>query len=128
MSFCLCTGAALSCSFGSAPAVFSTLPVPRVVIGGRPAGVMADTAPAVNIPPFGMCASPANPAVAAATAAAMGALTPMPCVPVPAGPWLNPSANVLIGGQPAISNSSKLICAWGGQIAPQFAGQTGVQL
>lgn len=128
MSFCLCTGATLSCPFGNAPVPFSALPVPRVVINGRPAGVMTDMAPVVNIPPFGMCSSISNPMVASATAAAMGALTPMPCVPVPAGPWLNPAPKVLVGGQQAISDGSKLMCAWGGQIAVQFAGQTSVQL
>lgn len=128
MSFCLCTGAALSCSFGAAPSTFSALPVPRVVVSGRPAGAMTDMAPAANIPPFGMCSSLANPTVAAATAAAMGALTPMPCIPVPAGPWLAPAPKVLIGGQPAISDGSKLMCAWGGQICAQFAGQTCVQV
>lgn len=128
MSFCLCTGAVLRCPFGSAPAVFSALPLPRVVINGRPAGVMTDMVPTVNIPPFGMCSSLSNPTVASATAAAMGALTPMPCVPVPAGPWLNASPKVLIGGQPAISNDSQLMCAWGGQIAVQSAGQASVQL
>ncbi len=128
MSFCLCTGAVLNCPFGSVPATFSALPVPRVMINGRPAGVMTDMAPAVNIPPFGMCSSLGNPTVAAATSAALGALTPMPCVPVPARPWLTPSPKVSIGGLPAISNDSKLMCAWGGQIAVQFAGQTSVQL
>lgn len=127
MSFCLCTGAVLRCPFGSAPASFSALPVPRVVISGRPAGVITDAAPAVNIPPFGLCSSPSNPAVASATAAAMGALTPMPCVPVPAGPWLIPAPAVLIGGRPAVTSGSRLPCAWGGQIAVQFAGQACVQ-
>lgn len=128
MSFCLCTGAALSCSFGAAPAPFSALPAPRVAVSGRPAGVMTDMAPMVNIPSFGTCSSLANPTVASATAAALGALTPMPCIPVPAGPWLNPIPKVVIGGQPAISDGSKLTCAWGGQISVQFAGQTCVQV
>lgn len=128
MSFFLCTGANLSCSFGSAPVPFSALPVPRVVISGRPAGVMTDMAPGVNIPPFGTCASLANPTVASATAAALGVLTPMPCIPVPAGSWLNPAPTVIIGGQPAITDGSKLMCAWGGRISAQFAGQTCVQL
>ena len=92
------------------------------------AGVMTDTAPTVNIPPFGMCSSLSNPTVASATSAAMGVLTPMPCVPVPAGPWLNPVPKVSIGGQSAISNGSKLMCAWGGQITVQSAGQTSVQV
>lgn len=128
MSFCLCTGATLSCPFGVAPVPFSALPASRVMINGRPAGVMTDMAPAVNIPPFGMCSSLSNPTVASATAAALGVLTPMPCIPVPAGPWMNPAPKVLIGGQQAISDGSKLMCAWGGQISVQFAGQTGVQL
>ena len=80
MSFCLCTGAVLQCPFGSVPASFSALPIPRVVINGRPAGVMTDMAPTVNIPPFGMCSSLSNPTVASATSAALGVLTPMPCV------------------------------------------------
>ena len=128
MSFCLCTGAVLQCPFGSVPASFSALPIPRVVINGRPDGVKTDMAPTVNIPPFGMCSSLSNPTVASATSAALGVLTPMPCVPVPAGPWLNAAPKVFIGGQSAISNDSKLMCAWGGQIAVQSAGQTSVQL
>lgn len=128
MSFCLCTGGVLSCSFGAAPSSFQSLPVPRVLISGRPAGILTDMAPMVNIPPFGMCSSPSNPTVAAATAAALGVLTPMPCIPVPAGPWLNPVPKVLIGGQPALSDDSKLTCAWGGQISVQFSGQAGVQV
>lgn len=128
MSVCLCTGAILQCPFGAAPAAFSALPTPRVLAAGRPAGVMTHSVPMVSIPSFGMCSSPANPAVASATAAALGVLTPMPCVPAPAGTWLVPSPKVLIGGQPAITDGSRLLCAWGGQISVQFAGQTSVQL
>lgn len=128
MSFCLCTGAILTCAFGNVPVPFNALPIPRVFINSRPAGVLTDMAPIVNIPPFGMCVSLSNPTVAAATAAAMGVLTPMPCIPVPAGPWLNPAPKVLIGERPVISNDSKLMCVWGGQITVQFAGQTSVQL
>lgn len=128
MSFCLCTGALLQCSFGASPAPFSALPAPCVLAAGRPAGVTADLAPLVNIPSFGMCSSLSNPTVASATSAAMGVLTPMPCVPVPTGSWLVPSHKVLIGGQPAITDGSKLMCAWGGQISVSFAGQTSVQL
>ena len=118
----------LSCPFGVAPVPFNALPAARVMVGGKPAGCLTDSVPMMNIPTFGMCKSLSNPAVAAATAAALGVLTPMPCVPVPAGPWMNPSPKELIGGKPALSDGSKLMCAGGGQISVQFAGQTGVQL
>lgn len=126
MSCCLCTGAVLKCMFGMIPTVLNALPVSRVMIGGRPAGVMTDMIPMVNIPTFGMCRNPANPAVAAATAAALGVLTPMPCVPVPAGGWLNAAAKVQFGGVNALTEKSKLMCVWGGEISVQFAGQVNV--
>jgi hypothetical protein len=63
-----------------------------------------------------MCSSPANPQVAAATAAALGVLTPMPCMPVLSAPWAPGSPTVLIGGYPALNQTSKLICNWGGVI------------
>lgn len=126
MSFFVCTGAILKCPFGMAPVPFNSLPVSRVMIGGRPAGVMTDMMPIVNIPPFGMCQSPANPMFIAATAAKLGVPTPVPCVPVPAGVWLETDAKVRIGGQPALTAGSKLMCAWGGQITVQFPGQVTV--
>ena len=126
MSFCLCGRGLLQCSFGLTPTSFSALPTGRVTAGGMSVGVMTDMAPAVNIPPFGMCRSLANPTVAAATAAALGALTPTPCVPVPAGAWMGAAPTVSVGGQSVLTQDSKLACAWGGQITVQFAGQTGV--
>lgn len=123
-----CTGAMMTCSFGAAPVPLSVLPVRRVTAGGVPAATILEMAPAVNVPPFGTCSSMANPAVASATAAAMGALTPMPCVPVPAGSWIVGSPTVLIGGIPALSASTKLMCAFGGMIQMSFAGQATVQI
>ena len=115
MSFLVTTGATLQCSFGAAPSVLNVLPASRVV-GGAPAATIMDHAPMVNVMPFAMCNGPANPMVAAATAAALGVLTPMPCVPATAAPWVPGSPTVLIGGQPALQNDSKLMCNWGGVI------------
>ena len=81
MAMQVCMGAMLKCSFGNAPSTLAVLPTNQVYASIMPAANVMDYAPLVNIMPFGMCSSLANPTVAAATAAAMGALTPMPCLP-----------------------------------------------
>lgn len=108
--------ATMMCSFGIAPSTLVVLPIPRVLIEGKPAATIADNIPMVNIPPFGMCTSLANPTVAAATAAALGVLTPMPCIPAPAGPWLNGATTTLIGGKPGLTLGAQCQCAYGGVI------------
>lgn len=75
MGYGVLGGTVLQCSFGMAPSVLNVLPTARV-ISSMPMASIADCVPLVNIMPFGMCSSMANPTVAAATAAAMGALTP----------------------------------------------------
>ena len=122
------TGAPMQCSFGAAPSVLNVLPEKRTTAVGPPAATIVDMIPLVNIPPFGVCSSPANPAVAAATAAAFGVLTPMPCVPVPVGPWVPGSPTVLIGKILALNNTCKLFCAWGGVIQFVNAGQLTVNV
>jgi hypothetical protein len=91
------TGAILQCSFGAVPSTLSLLPVNRVMAGGVPAATIMDHIPIANIPPFGMCSSIANPTVASATTAALGVLTPMPCVPATPAPWVPGAATVLTG-------------------------------
>jgi len=108
-------GAVLQCSFGLAPSTLIPLPVSRVTIEGKPAATITDSAPMVNVPPFGMCSSLANPTVAAATAAAFGVLTPMPCVPVTT-PWKPGAPKTTLGGKPALTAGSTCNCAWGGVI------------
>jgi hypothetical protein len=124
----LVTGTALlSCSFGAAPAMLSVLPVNHVLVN-LPAATIMDNKPLLNIMPFGVCSTPANPMVAAATAAALGVLTPMPCIPVTVAPWTAGNPAVLIGGLPALTDNSKLMCSWGGCISISFAGQVKVSL
>lgn len=110
--------AVLQCSFGLAPSTLMPLPKGApVMIGGVLAGTTQDMAPVVNIPPFGMCTSLANPTVAAATSAALGVLTPMPCVPVTTGPWLPGAVRTLVNGAPALTAGDKCLCTWGGVIS-----------
>jgi len=110
-------GAMLECSFGVAPSTLVVLPVNRVLCEGPPAANIMDHIPLVNIMPFGMCSSPANPEVAAATAAALGLLTPMPCVPATTEPWAPGAVNVLLANQPSLDNVSTCTCMWGGVVA-----------
>lgn len=117
------TGAPLQCTFGVAHPVLSVLPINRVTAVGPPAATIMDNEPMVNIAPFGMCTSMSNPQVAAATAAAMGVLTPMPCIPVTAAPWVPGSPTVILGTAPALNNASKCMCNWGGVISILAPGQ-----
>lgn len=117
-----CTGGQLQCTFGMAPSVFNATPRP-IMTSNMPAGVITDNVPMMNIMPFGMCNSPANPTVAAATAAALGVLTPMPCIPATVAPWAPGVPNVLITNIPALDNTCKLMCNWGGVISFVTPGQ-----
>ena len=128
MGIHVCSGATLQCSFGLAPGSLIVLPQNRVVTGGMPDANIMDNKPMVNIMPFGMCSSLANPTVATATAAAWGVLTPMPCVPNTVVPWTPGNPTVLLGGQPNINNSSKLACMWAGVISVVVPGQTTVMV
>lgn len=69
-----------TCSFGMAPSTLMVTPEKKTV-SSMPVATIMDHVPMKNVMPFGMCQSMANPAVAAATAAAFGVLTPMPCIP-----------------------------------------------
>lgn len=112
----------LQCSFGVAPGVLTVLPANRTMTGGPAANIM-DHVPMLNILPFGMCNCPSNPMVAAATAAALGVLTPMPCIPMTSAPWMPGAPTVMVGGMPSLQNSSKLMCQWGGVIQILAPGQ-----
>jgi hypothetical protein len=109
-------GATLQCSFGAAPSTLVVLPVNQVMGEGPPAANIQDHIPMVNIMPFGMCSAPSNPTVAAATTAAAGVLTPMPCIPATLSPWTPGAPNVLLGNQPSLDNISKCLCNWGGVV------------
>ena len=114
--------AQMLCSFGLAPSALNVLPLNRVMIEKKPAATVMDNIPIVNIPPFGMCSSLANPTVAAATSAALGVLTPMPCIPNPVGPWLPGAIQTKIGGMAALTMGSTCNCSWGGIIQLLFPG------
>lgn len=119
----VCTGAVMQCSFGVAPATLNVMPVSRTIVNNMPMANILDNKPFINILPFGMCNSIANPTVAAATAAALGVLTPMPCIPSTVAPWVPGSPTIMVGNAPALTAQSQLMCMWGGVIQISFPGQ-----
>ena len=108
--------ALMACSFGKTPSSLIVLPVNRTNAEGTPAPNIMDFKPIVNIPPFGMCTVPTNPAVIAALG------SPVPCVQLTTDPWIPGSPTVTIGGMPALNSTSKCMCKWLGVISITFAG------
>ncbi len=128
MPLMVCTGATLQCSFGLAPGTFNATGVCRVNAMNKPAGTFMDNIPMTNVMPFGNCTSLANPTVSAATTAAQGVLTPMPCIPIlPAG-WVPGSPTVTLGGKQALNMNCNVTCQWGGIIQIINPGQTSVNV
>ncbi|MDE3135823.1 MAG: DUF4280 domain-containing protein [Acidobacteriota bacterium] len=123
-----CMGAMMRCSFGAAPSSLVVLPTNRVFTNEVPDANIMDHIPMVNIMPFGVCSSMAFPATASATAAAMGALTPMPCIPATPAPWITGAPTVLLGNFPTLDNVSQLMCIWGGVIEFVDAGEVTVEV
>lgn len=117
----------MSCSFGAAPSTLMVTPENKVVTT-MPIATIMDNVPMKNIMPFGMCNSIANPQVAAATAAALGVLTPMPCIPNVAAPWVPGSPTVMIANKPVLNKDSKAMCLWAGVIQISNPGTTTIQV
>jgi Domain of unknown function (DUF4280) len=121
------TGATISCSMATPPAQVPLTATPKAtpVDAGTSAANVEDYVPLTNIPSFGMCGAPSNPAVAAATAAKAGAFTPAPCAPAVSAPWTAGAAKVKVSGQPALHQGCQATCAWGGLITISSPGNAG---
>jgi hypothetical protein len=115
--------AMLMCSFGTSPSNLVVVPAGRPVCNSQPAANIQDFAPMVNITPFGMCSSIANPQVAAATSAAMGVLTPQPCIPATSAPWV-PGGVTMVAQQPTLDSTCTCNCMWAGMITISDPGST----
>ena len=116
MAVQVCTGAMVACTFGAVPAVFTASSAD--VDATAPAGVITDVSVA-NIPTFGVCVAPANPAVAASPQHTA------PCLPV-LQPWTPGSARVTINGVNALDDTSQCVCAWLGVVTVMSPGQSNV--
>ncbi|MEO8396277.1 MAG: DUF4280 domain-containing protein [Chloroflexota bacterium] len=115
--------AMMTCTFGVAPSALVSLPTSRVFIENKPVSTIQDFAPLTNIMTFGMCNSPANPVVIAATAAKLGVFSPMPCIPSTVSPWTPGSPTVMAGGIPVLNSTCQCMCLWGGMISFSSPGE-----
>ena len=114
--------AKLECNQGSAPSNLVVLPR-RIQVNGKFRANIMDCVPMTNVLPFGMCKSMTNPAVAAATAAAQGVLTPQPCTPA-CSIWIGGKTLVLVDNKPSLLKGDKTVCPLGaGMIEVKDSGQ-----
>lgn len=125
MAIPVVSGATIACPMGLSTGTIVATSQVSVMLGGKPVALISDSAPLTNVTPCGMCTSMANPTVAAATSAAMGVLTPMPCIPAPMGAWVC-GMSPIVAGKPTLTSEGKLACSYGGSITIVNPGQTAV--
>lgn len=118
-----CSGAVLKCSKGTSNGSLVASPKAVSLCSQQQANI-GDHVSMVNIRPFGRCRSLAYPPTASATSAHHGHLTPMPCIPGTATNWSIVDANSLLCGKPALLNTAKLRCVYGGEITIINPGQS----
>lgn len=118
-----CSGAVLKCSHGTSNGSLVATPKSVSLCGQQQANI-GDHVSVVNIRPFGRCRSLAYPPTATATSAHHGHLTPMPCVPGTPFNWSIIDADSILCGKPALLNTAKLRCVYGGEIKIVNPGQS----
>ena len=119
----VCSGATMKCTFGDRKAKLTVYPDRTVFLTGQPMANISDHTSLYNIAPFGKCHTTRFPPTGAATAAAHGKLTPMPCVPGTNSNWMNGKNDYIIKGDPALLKSSFCRCCYGGVITITDDGQ-----
>lgn len=116
-------GAKMECNMGDASSNLKVLSIHCVQLTEKNKANIADCKPYDNVPPFGKCKSLVNPAVAAATSAANGKLTPMPCTPA-CSMWIPSKTDYMIDDMFPLMNTDKAVCPLGaGMIKITDSGQ-----
>lgn len=119
------SGASIGCTMGLGSGTLNATSQVTIRFNGATVATKNDVG-AQNVGSCGMCTSMGNPTVASATVAALGVLTPQPCIPVAGGTW-QASGTTKVGGAFPITNESTLTCSYGGSIFITNPGQTKVQ-
>ena len=102
----VCMGALCQCNQGAAPTPLTVTSQQIVSVNGMLVATVADSAPLVNVKPFGICQQLTK----------LAAGVPTPCIPAPTGPWTPGSKVDHINGFPVLTADSKVMCGVGGQI------------
>lgn len=114
-------GATLQCSFSSEESIFKVSPGRETYTNGQLQANTGDFKPMVNIIPFKMCSSPANPAPI------MGVdnkgRPQKVCTPIITMQWINGKENSIVEGFPALLHTSTTMCMWCGKITISDDGQ-----
>lgn len=106
----------IQCPFGTEPTPLNVLPDRTILAEGMLMGNITDAITIVNIPTFGECTTLSNPETEAATDAASGVLTPMPCIPVITDVWESEALTVIATEGSALDQTSIILCDYGGVI------------
>ena len=117
------------CTMGLAPGNLTVTNNSKEMIENKPIATIQDAVGMSNITPCGNCVSMMYPPTASATAAALGVLTPQPCMPQTTGIWTGSQSKKLVNNVPALSQEAKCQCVYGGTISivnpSQFKGSAG---
>ena len=119
--------AKLKCCFGNKPVYMMVLPLNSTITAMfKPIANKMDFIPALNFPSFGLCLSPANP-LNWKMAGPVPVVIPASCIPIPIKPWDPAAKKTKIGGNPAMLETSKTMCAWLGSIEVDDPGITNIE-
>lgn len=128
MPKCVCHGAKVECSFGAGPKSLTVLPLNMVTTGYfKGIANVNDFIPFLNVPAFGQCKSPLNP-MNWKMAGPVPVFVPSSCIPIPIKPWAPAAKKVKIKGKAAITEKSKTMCVWMGNIAIKDNGQKNINV
>ncbi|BFH17763.1 DUF4280 domain-containing protein [Paenibacillus melissococcoides] len=116
-------GAIVSCSYGTQPGRLKMLQSHGTYLKGKAQLNTGDFVPGINIPSFGNCFSPLNPAVQASNMVDIYGVKKAPCVPVVTIPWANGKGDVLVDGKPALLSRCTHQCLYCGTIRIENDGQ-----
>ncbi|MEC0235053.1 DUF4280 domain-containing protein [Paenibacillus kribbensis] len=116
-------GAILKCSFGTQPTRLKRPFSHGVYIKDKAQMNVSDYLPGDNISGFGRCFSLTNPAVLNSNMVDIYGVKKAPCIPMITRPWIGGKKDVLVEGQPSLTDQCSNSCLYCGFISIKNDGQ-----